>query len=90
MQCFREFPVAKKSLDKKVGGGISSFSVEYFLSNSTETFRSGTFLCCFREFLVAKELMEKKGLERRTEKFRRIFFGLKKPKSFVGERLVFH
>ena len=43
MLCFREFPVAKKFLDKKKGGGTSSFSVEYFLSQSAETFRRGIF-----------------------------------------------
>ena len=49
MLCFREFPVAKKFLDKnkKMGGGISNFSVEYFLSQSAETFRRGIFKSVF-------------------------------------------
>ena len=40
---------------------LSRFSVEMFLSHSTETFRRGTLLCCFRNFLVGKKFMDKKS-----------------------------
>ena len=39
MLCFKKFLVANKILDKKVGGGLSKFFVESFLSHTTETFR---------------------------------------------------
>ena len=45
--CFRDFLVAKNFMDKK--GGVSHFSVENFLSHSTETFRTGTPLCSVSE-----------------------------------------
>ena len=31
------------------GGGLSRYTAEKFLSHSTETFRTGTFLCCVSE-----------------------------------------
>ena len=43
---------------------MSRFSVENFLSFSTETFRRATLLLmCFRKFLVAKKFMDKKEEE---------------------------
>ena len=39
------------------------FSVEFFLSQSTETFRRGTrkpSVMCFRKILVAKKIMDKR------------------------------
>ena len=39
--CFRKFPVAKKFMDKR-GVGVSRFSVEKFLSHSSEKTRRGT------------------------------------------------
>ena len=39
---------------------MSRFSVKFFLSSSTETFRRGTLLC-FRKFPVAKTFMDKRG-----------------------------
>ena len=60
--------------------GVSRFSVENFLSHSTETFLRGT-LPCFRKILVSKFLMLYKGgyhdfpsrflLSDSTETFRR-------------------
>ena len=38
--CFREFPVAKNFIDKRVGG-VSRFPAENFLSHSAEIFRRG-------------------------------------------------
>ena len=43
MLCFRKFLVAKKFMEKKWEGGISTFSVEHFLSQSAEKFRRGNF-----------------------------------------------
>ena len=43
MLCFRKFPVAKKFMDKR-WGGVSRFSVEDFLSRSSEKVRSGPFV----------------------------------------------
>ena len=45
MMCFSKFLVAKNFMEKK-GEGASQFSVETFLSQSTEIFRRGTLLCC--------------------------------------------
>ena len=41
--------------------GISRFSLEIFLSHSTEKTRGGT-LQCFRKFRVSKNFMHKKGI----------------------------
>ena len=48
---FQKFPVAKKFMDKRGGGGegVSRCSVENFLSHSAETFRRGTLLCSVSE-----------------------------------------
>ena len=47
--CIGKFPVAKKFMVKK--GGVSKFSVEYFLSHSDETIFRSTLLCWFSENL---------------------------------------
>ena len=49
MLCFRKFPVAKKFMDKRGGGGVSRFSVKNSLSHSAEKHRKGT-LQCFTNF----------------------------------------
>ena len=41
MLCFRNFPVAKKFMDKNGGGGVPRASVEKFLSHSAEKLRKG-------------------------------------------------
>ena len=43
--CLRNFPGAKKIMDKN-GGGISSFSVEVFFVSQCRKFHKGTLLCC--------------------------------------------
>ena len=43
------------------GGGVSRFSVENFLSHSTEKFRWET-LRCFRKTRVSQNFMHKKGI----------------------------
>ena len=64
MLCFRKFPVAKKFMDKRGGGGrgggISRFSVEIILSHSTKKFRTET-LPGFSKNLVSKLFMHKRG-----------------------------
>ena len=48
MLCFRKLAVAKKFMEKREGQK-SRFSIDKFLSHSTETFRRGTLLCCVSE-----------------------------------------
>ena len=51
------------------GGGVSRFSVENFLSHSTEKLRWGR-LRCFRKFRVSQNFMHKKGISLNSvEKF---------------------
>ena len=45
--------------ERERGGGVSRFSVENFLSHSTEKFRWGTLLCS-RKFCVSQKFMHKK------------------------------
>ena len=56
-QCYRNFPVAKKFMDK--GGGISSLSVEKIFTHSAEKLRRGILFCftnCrYRNMLGIKE-----------------------------------
>ena len=47
---------------------ISRFSVEKFLSHSTEKLRRGTLLC-FTKFLVSKKFMDKRGEEGSISRF---------------------
>ena len=39
--CLRKFPVPKKFMDKRGGGGVSRLSIENFLSHNAENFRRG-------------------------------------------------
>ncbi len=59
MRCFRNFPVAKMFMDKKVGEGVSTFSVEKTFSHSAEKFRRGIIYCLiifrYRKMLGIKE-----------------------------------
>ena len=72
MLCLRNFPVAKKVMEKK-GEGVSQFSVEKILSHSTEIFRRGTLLCCVSEnFRWRKKIWKKEG-RGKIEFFRRFF-----------------
>ena len=54
MVCFREFPVAKKFMDK-TGMGLSRILVENFLSHSSGNFRLKS-LQCFINFGYRKML----------------------------------
>ena len=61
MLCSRKNLLAKKCKDMK-RGVKSQFSVEKFLSNSTEKFRRGTLLCCVsKKFRWQKSLWKKSG-----------------------------
>ena len=61
MLCFRKFPIAKKFMDKRGGGGVSRFSVENFLSHSAEIFRRGILYCC-NNFGYRKSLDKRGGI----------------------------
>ena len=63
--------------------GNSRFSIENFLSYSTEKFCRGT-LPCFTKILVSKSFMDKRG-GRECHDFLSKFFCLTVPKTFVGE-----
>ena len=76
--CFRTFLVAKIFMDKK--GGITRVSVESFLSDSAEKFRSGT-LQCVINFGYRKNLCFR-GL---CNDFLSKIFRLTLPKKLVGE-----
>ena len=79
MLCFRNFPMAKKFMDKKGEGGISIFSVENFLSQNAEKFRTGNFYLSF--FRVSKMFM----LQRVMSRFSVEIFCFPVPKPFVEE-----
>ena len=59
VQCFRNFPVAEKFMDKREGEGVSRFSVEKIFSHSAEKLRSGILYCStnfrYRKILGIKE-----------------------------------
>ena len=63
--------------------GYHDFSLNFYLSHSTETFRRGALLC-FTKFLVSKNFMHKRGYLDFVENF-----FLTAPKNFVGEPLCF-
>ena len=64
---------------------MSGFSVEFFLTHSTEKFRRGTFLC-FTKFLVSNKIMDRRG-EGGMEHHKLLskYFCLTVPKHFVEE-----
>ena len=69
----------------KTGGGVSRFSVKFFLSHSAEKHRRGTLpCCCFSIFMVAKKFKDKTG---GTIKISFGKFFLSVPKEAVGEPL---
>ena len=57
-QCYRDFPVAKKFMDK--GGGISRLCVEKIFTHSAEKLRKGV-LFCFTNFRYRNMLGIKEG-----------------------------
>ena len=66
--------------------GVSRFSVENFLSHSTEKFRWGTLLC-FERILVSKIFKQRRGEASRF--FRKFLSNRTKTKSFVKEPFCF-
>ena len=56
--CFRNFSGIEKNL--WIRGGLSRFSVEFFMSHSAEKFLEGILLF-LRKFLVSKSFMDEKG-----------------------------
>ena len=64
---------------------MSPFSVEFFLTHSTEKFRRGAFLC-FTKILVSKKIMDRRGeAGREQHSFLSKYFCLTVPKHFVAE-----
>ena len=62
--CFRNIPVAKKFIDKRVEGGgwgISRLSIEFFLSHSAKKFRRGILYCC--NIFGYRKILDKRGGE---------------------------
>ena len=57
MQCFRNFPVAKKFMDKW-GGGIKFFRRKIFLSQCRKTSQGNPLL--FHSFQVSKNVRDKR------------------------------
>ena len=55
--CFRKFPVAKKFMDKKEGGG----GYRDFPSHIAEKFRRGILLCCASEISGSEKVYGKGG-----------------------------
>ena len=80
MQCFRNFPVAKKFTDKG-GGVIKTLRRKFFLSHCRKISYGNHFVQCFRNFPVAKNFMDKGGYQVFPSKI----FSLTVPKNFAGE-----
>ena len=72
----------RKSLDKRGGGGVSTFSVDNFLSHSAKKFRRGILYCC-NNFGYRENLDKRGGGE--YQNFPSKIFCLTVPKNFVGE-----
>ena len=71
MQCFSNFPVAKKFLDK--GGDIKTFRRKFSFPHCRKISYGNHFVQCFRIFPVAKKFMDKGG-GGSIKIFRRIIF----------------
>ncbi len=80
MQCFRNFPVAKKFLDK--GGDIKTFRRKFSFPHCQKISYGNHFVQCFRIFPVAKKFMDKGGGQ--YQDFPSNNFSLTVPKNFVG------
>ena len=81
MQCFREFPVAKKFMDKR-GRGVSRFSVEKFFVSQCRKTSQRNLSVLFQKFPVAKKFMDKRG--GKSQDVPSKFFCLTVPKISVG------
>ncbi len=82
MQCFRNFPVAKKFVDKR--GGLSRSSVEKFFSHGAENFRRGI-LYYFTSFRYRKMLGIKEREGGEYQDFPPKNVSPTVPKNFAGE-----
>ena len=91
MLCFRKYPVAKKFMDKREGGGVGreyhDFPLENFCLTVPQNFVE-------EPFCVSESLWYRKMLRMREGAgitfFRQSFFCLTVPKNSVGEPLVCH
>ncbi len=59
MQCFRNFPVAKKFFDK--GGDVKTFRRKFSFPHCRKFSYGNHFVQCFINFPVAKKFTDKKG-----------------------------
>ena len=82
---FQKLLVAKTFMEEKWGGGVSKYSVENFLSHSTETFFRGTLLCCVSEKFCWRKSLWKRSGEGEYRNLPSKIFCLKVPKIFEGE-----
>ena len=81
--CFRKIRVAKNFTDKRGGGGVSRFSVEFFCLTVPKNFVGNPSVLCFRNFPLAKKFMDKRAMG--VSRFSVEIFCLTVPKKFVGE-----
>ena len=83
--CFRNIPVAKKFIDKRVEGGgwgISRLYIEIFLPHSAKKFRRGILYCCNN--FGYRKILDKRG-GGSIKFFRGKIFCITVPKVSVGE-----
>ena len=79
MLCFRKFPVAKKFMDQRWGGGYPDFPSKVFCLTVLKKFVGDPLFCHL--FGVSKTFMFKRVISR----FLVDFFCLAVPTNFVGE-----
>ena len=58
MLCFRKFPSAKNSMDKR--GGVKIIHRKFFVSQCRKLSRGNLFVFCFRKLPAAQKIMDKK------------------------------
>ena len=80
MQCYRKFPAANNSMDKR--GGVKIFRRKFFVSQCRKLSRGNLFVLCFRKLPAAQKNMDKKG---GYHDFPSKNFCLRVPKFFVVE-----
>ena len=82
MLCFRKFPVAKKFMDRRGGGGYRDFPSKVFCLRVPNSFVGEPVFAVFKKISGSEKLYERK---RGYEDFPSESFCLTVPKIFVGE-----
>ena len=80
MQCFRNFPVAKKFFDK--GGDVKTFRRKFSFPHCRKFSYGNHFVQCFINFPVAKKFTDKRGGGYQDSPSKK--FSLTVPKNFSG------